>query len=125
VVARRAMLLLTMVAACSAKAPQPTSGVEDLYVDDFHSDDEGDCRPSDVPLGHREAREFFRLARQVTSRELHDHYDFAPCYVTGPVRYRGRPCTFQIRAGATGTITCNHETFDFACDSCDSLFAAR
>jgi hypothetical protein len=109
--------------AGSAKSPGP--GIEEISVSDFHSDEAEFCRPSDVPLGHREAREFFRLARRVTSRELHDHYDFAPCYVTGPVRYGGRACTFQIRAGATGSITCDEESFDFACDACDALFPAR
>ena len=105
------VLALASIAGCGARPDQTAAGVDDLYVDDFQSDDPSSCGPSDVPLDHREAREFFRLARPVTSRELHDHYELAPCYVTGPVRYRKRQCTFEIRPGAVGTIVCDRESF--------------
>jgi hypothetical protein len=124
-VARWGLLLALGFVACSAKQPVPPPSIEDIYVDDFHSDDAASCKPSDVPLGHREAREFFRLAKQVSSRVIHDHYDIAPCYVAGPVTYLGRPCTFKIRAGATGEITCGTEWLQFACDSCEALFGTR
>lgn len=96
-----------------------------IYVDDFQSDDINSCKPSDVPLGHHEAREFFRMAHPITKAELHDHYAAVPCYVVGPVRYRGRSCTFEIRAGATATITCDQDSFEFACDTCAPLFAPQ
>lgn len=121
----RTCVVVLLGAACTSTLSVESPRIEDVYVDDFHSEDQASCRPSDVPLGHREAREFFRLARPVTSRELHDHYDIAPCYVAGPVRYGGRPCTFEIRAGATATITCDQDGYNFACDSCGALFAAH
>lgn len=121
-VVTRALLVLMTFIGCRANPPAQTASVEEIYVDDFHSDDAMSCDPSDVPLDHRDAREFFRRARRITSRELHDHYDLAPCYVAGPVRYGDRPCAFQIRAGATGTITCDGERFEFACDTCRALF---
>jgi hypothetical protein len=121
----RGLACVLVIAACGAGLPQQTAGMDDLYVDDFHSDDMLSCKPSDVPLGHAEAREFFRLAKPVTSHELHDHYELAPCYVTGPVRYHERACTFEIRAGATGTIRCGQELFQFACDTCEKLFVSR
>jgi hypothetical protein len=111
--------------ACFSRVPAEAPSIENVYVDDFHSDDESTCRPSDVPIDHARASEFFRIARPITSRELHDHYDIAPCFVAGPLRYQGRVCTFEIRAGATATITCNQEVYNFACDSCRTLFAAH
>jgi hypothetical protein len=97
--------------------------ITDVYVEDFGSDDIESCRPSDVDLSHHEAREYFLRARQVEYRVIHDHYDFAPCYIEGTLKYRSSLCEWEIRAGATGHIKCGGETKYFVCDTCEDLFS--
>lgn len=113
-----AIVLLTSCATYSFNQHEIT----DLYVDDFGSDDIETCRPSDVDLSHHEAKEFFLRGREVEHSVIHDHYEYAPCYIEGTLKYRKRVCEWEIRAGATGHIKCGDETKYFVCDTCDDLF---
>lgn len=96
--------------------------IHDVYVADFHSDDMTTCRPSDVPLNHSRARKFFQRGRVVDSRTIHDHYDWAPCYVEGTLRYQGKGCNWNIRAGATARVWCGDNEWYVVCDDCEDLF---
>ena len=96
--------------------------IEDLYVQDFHSDDTNSCSPEDVNLSHAESMEFFNLAKLVDSKIIHDHYEYAPCYIEGTTRYNGEACDWEIRAGQTALIKCRGEEYFFVCDRCDYLF---
>lgn len=96
--------------------------ITDVYVADFGSEDIESCRPSDVDLSHSEAKEFFTRAREVDYKIIHDHYNYAPCYVDGTLKYKSMSCEWEIRAGATGQIKCNQKTHYFACDVCENLF---
>jgi len=99
--------------------------VTDVYVEDFQSTEMDRCRPSDVPLDNGAAAEFFRRAKLVDGRTLHDHYNYAPCFVEGTLKYHSNSCEWRIRAGATGEIRCGQQERLFACDDCDDLFAPK
>ena len=99
--------------------------ITDVYVADFHSDDIEHCRPSDVDLSHSQARAFFLRAKRVDIKTLHDHYNYAPCYIEGTLKHGTQPCDWQIRAGATGQISCGKITEYFVCDDCDDLFTPK
>lgn len=119
----KSILLSAVVGLASCASAGPRQGViTDVYVADFGSEDISSCRPSDVDLGHHEAREFFVRARQVEYKIIHDHYNYAPCYIEGTLKYQSRICEWEIRAGATGSIKCGDETMHFACDTCEDLF---
>lgn len=94
-------LLASLLAAC-AVAGMRQAPITDVDVADFESDDMQSCRPSDVPLNHAQAHDFFRRARQVDYKVIHDHYDVAPCYIEGTLKSRTNTCEWKIRAGATG-----------------------
>ena len=96
-----------------------------VYVADFNSEEMERCRPSDVDLSHSQASNFFMRAKRVDKKTLHDHYNYAPCYIEGTLKYKRKPCDWEIRAGATGHITCGKVTEYFACDSCDDLFTSK
>lgn len=96
--------------------------IKNLYVDDFHSDDVMNCKTSDVGLSHIQAKSFFQRAKEVDYKTLHDHYEIAPCYIEGPLTYKGEPCSWKIRAGSTGSIRCKDKEWYFVCDDCDDLF---
>lgn len=97
----------------------------DVYVADFKSENMASCRPNDVDLNKTQVAEFFRRARNVESKVLHDHYDLAPCYIQGTLRYQFRSCEWEVRAGSTGSITCSKRLEYFVCDTCDDLFASH
>ena len=99
--------------------------ITDVYVADFNSEDMEHCRPSDVDLSHSQAGDFFMRAKLVDKKSLHDHYNHAPCYIEGTLKYEKKPCDWEIRAGATGHITCGKVTEYFACDRCDDLFKSK
>ncbi len=99
-----------------------SSNIEELYIDDFHSDDIQSCKTSDVELSHSQAREFFDKAKEVDYRIIHDHYEVAPCYIAGPLKYRDIYCSWKIMPGSTGSISCGNKTWYFVCDDCDYLY---
>lgn len=115
------LIFMIFMVSCASSA-MDSSKINDLYVDSFHSDDIKSCVTSDVELNHSQAREFFKKARQVTYKVIHDHYQIAPCYIEGPLKYKGRPCSWKIRPGNTGSISCGNETWYFVCDECEYLY---
>lgn len=118
--------LASVLALASCATPAfDTRAMTDVYVADFHSDDMKHCRPADVDLSHSQAKEFFTRAKRVDRRALHDHYNYAPCYIEGTLKYKKEPCNWEIRAGATGSIACGNATEYFACDTCGDLFKSK
>jgi len=115
------ILMVSVMTAC-VSLDKGSKKVTDVYVTDFQSDDMALCKPSDVDLSHSQAREFFERAKTVTSRELHHHYNYAPCYIEGTLKKGSQVCDFHIRAGATGQIQCGSTVEYFACDDCQVLF---
>ena len=70
---------------------------------DDPSDSAGECL--DFKLSDSQARAFLNRASIVTSYEIHDSFNWFPCYVRGTAEFRGLPATWEIRAGGTGTVT--------------------
>lgn len=115
------LLMASLLEACAAVGMRQAA-ISDVYVADFKSDDMQSCSPSDVPLNRAQAHDYFRRARQVDYTVIHDHYDVAPCYIEGTLKYRSTACEWKIRAGATGQIRCDGKTQYFVCDKCEDLF---
>ncbi|MCL2310684.1 MAG: hypothetical protein FWC42_10560 [Proteobacteria bacterium] len=80
-------VLSASLSTARATAAMKQTLISDVYVEDFASDDMQSYRPSDVPLNRTRARDFFRRARQVACKVLFDHYDIAPCWVEGTLKY--------------------------------------
>lgn len=118
-------LVCAMALASCATMALDVRQITEVYVADFGSEDMEHCRPSDVDLSHSQAKDFFTRAKLVNRRILHDHYNYAPCYIEGTLKYKSKPCDWEIRAGATGHITCGQVTEYYACDDCDDLFASK
>jgi len=115
-----------ILAACGIMSqPFSVARLSELYIADFVSDAPLQCQPSDVDLTKVEAIQFFRQARQVDYKILHDHYNFAPCGIEGTLRYQQQSCDWKINAGATGQIRCADTVRYFACDDCEQLFVRK
>lgn len=121
---RICLLTIFFIASCASTGIQ-TKYITDVYVEDFGSDDMERCRPSDVDLSNHEAKEFFLRANEVSYKVIHDHYNYAPCYIEGTLKYKSSVCEWEIRAGATGYIRCANDIKYFACDTCQDLFKAK
>ncbi len=106
------------LAGCAASAPD----IDNIAISGFHSEEPERCRPSDVTLDERQVASFFKRAEPIDARTLHDEYDWAPCYLEGTLKYRGKVCTWRVRAGATGEIECPITEQYFGCKSCADLF---
>ncbi|MBK6296050.1 MAG: hypothetical protein IPO19_04965 [Rhodoferax sp.] len=107
----------------SALALFVATDISEVYVADFRTENKESCRPSDVDLSRSQVQDFFGRAKSVEPRVLHDHYDLAPCFIQGTLKYRFRACEWEVRAGATGSITCGKRIEYFVCDTCADLFA--
>lgn len=73
---------------------------------------------SDFSLSPEQAQMFFDRAEEISSREMHDAYDYLPCYVRGKASYGGQTCEWEVRAGGTGQITCGERSPLMACRNC-------
>ena len=109
------------IVSCSYKTIN-VNEIKGVYVSDFHSDEVNVCRPSDVDLSHNDVHIFFLRAKIISLKTMHDHYNYAPCYIEGTLVYHSVFCEWEIRAGSTGRIKCKRDEWYFACDACDDLF---
>lgn len=89
--------------------------------------DEPNSLCQNFKLTNHEALTFFTKATEITAKELHDQYDYLPCYVNGTIARKDAPsnlhnCTFSVRGGGTAELACNKEVKLYACKTCDDLF---
>lgn len=91
---------------CAATPPSAASShvsLEDVRVTARGADTQG-AFCADFALDATQAREFLSAARILSERELHDNFDFLPCYVRGTGKRNGVPVLWEIRAGGTATV---------------------
>ncbi len=99
-----------------------SNGISNVYIEDFVTSEPKSCRPSDIDLSNDEAAQFFQLARNVDFSEIHDHYNYAPCYIEGWLKLNGHLCDWKIRAGFTGSISCDGREKYYVCENCEDIF---
>lgn len=116
-------LTLLSVTACASQ----TAKFSDAKITGAGSDKPNSlCQ--NFQLTDQEAVTFFTKAKQVSAIEIHDQYDYLPCYVKGTIAIKKASspqkaiCDFNIRAGGTAELTCNNEeTVFYGCKTCDKL----
>mgnify|MGYP005755982735 CR=1 FL=1 len=111
-----------LLGACAA----PSSGfhadaVRAVHLSDFESTEPQRCTPADVPGRHADAAAFFRRAKPVDAKTLHDHYEHAPCAALGVLQYQGQTCTWRITAAWVGAVRCDGHEWLLVCDDCENL----
>lgn len=114
-----------MLAGCAAPPAAPASrhaSLEDVRVTARGADvDAAFC--ADFTLDATQAREFLSAAHVLNDRELHDDFDFLPCYVRGTGTRNGVPVRWEIRAGGTATVTADGEAaVQLGCKECAQKF---
>lgn len=116
------IIILIAATLLSSSAVALDRQITDLKIVAFRSEAPDQCRKSDVALTAAKAQEFFKRAKQIDARILHDDYDLAPCYLEGTLKWDGKMCDWKIRAGATGHVQCSKHEIYFACEACGDLF---
>lgn len=118
------IILLTLgLAGCSAVAPtKPAAVVSKIQVQQVGVDLGGEfCK--NFTLNNEQVAQFFKQAQEVTFKELHDRYDYLPCFVKGTLETHSQECEFSIRAGATAEVWCSDgRQWFYGCSSCGDLF---
>jgi hypothetical protein len=119
---RVAMAGVVLISAC-ATGPSAfrADAVRDVYVADFESTEPQRCTSADVPNRHADAAAFFRRAKLVDAKTLHDHYEHAPCAALGVLHYQGLTCAWRITAAWTGVLRCDGREWLLVCDDCEDL----
>ena len=67
---------------------------------------------------------YFSEADKITSRIIHDEYDWLPCFVRGTLKSNDSEYRWEIRAGGTAEITSvkTGEVTWYGCKNCNDLF---
>lgn len=120
------VVAVALIGACATTSPTfRPDGVRDVYLSDFESTEPQRCTPADVPGSHADAADYFRRAKVVDAKTLHDHYEHAPCAALGVLQYGGQTCRWRITAAWTGTVLCGGREWILACDDCQDLAGHR
>lgn len=119
-----AAAVLTVVTGCTHSDGKKLRAevLKDVYVQEYAYEDKNLCQASDVNLNHSAAAKFFERSRIIDSREVHDHYDIAPCHAEGTLKYQSKPCKWTIYAGGIGYLNCPQGEWYFVCDGCKDIF---
>jgi len=119
------LVFTAFLASCASAEMFEVNNARSFTVEKYLLDEQRGCRRSDINVNGARAEEFFKRARRVEYREIHDNYDIAPCSASGTLVYSGKKCRWNINAGGTGWISCSDDPesveHHFACDNCDDL----
>ena len=58
----------------------------------------------DFELSEKQILVFVRSASEILPRQMHDEYDYLPCWVRGKITSKTGLVEFEIRAGGTGKL---------------------
>lgn len=126
---KSSLFFCLFLTACASKNSINVKEAHSFTVEKYSLDESRGCRRSDINVNNARAEKFFRRAKQVEYRVIHDSYDIAPCSVSGSVTYNGKKCNWSINAGGTGWINCldspDSSGHNFACDNCDDLLTHK
>ena len=85
--------------------------------------DQGGEFCKDFTLTNNQVEQYFKQVEEVTFKQLHDHYDYLPCFVKGTLQRQTKVCEFSIRAGATAELNCsNDKQYFYVCTTCENFF---
>ena len=115
------------VSACVGHAGTPPSPSPHLQLTEVRSTTRGTdvegafC--ADFDLDSSAAADFFASANVIDAADMHDHYDYLPCYVRGTAKDKASDVVWEIRAGGTATVQAPNGAIIFlGCRKCADDF---
>jgi hypothetical protein len=117
------LILVASTAACQQKAVSSGFPGKAVIVVTGHGVDRPDSICSGFRLTEAQVRQFFERSHPITQKELHDRYDYMPCWVEGKIVSSGETLTWKIRPVGIGEIHHRGGAIDLrGCKKCDNLF---
>jgi len=114
----RLLVFISMALIISCTQSNDSNEIEITEVTGSGTDNNSKEFCSDFTVSQEAAAEFFKRAKPISFKQLHDEYDYLPCYSNGTARIGSDSCTWEIRAGNTGELRCGTTVEHFACDDC-------
>lgn len=121
---------LAVCMACSDRAsdvPVAQRGSETTSQPAIHVTGRGSDQANDIcsdfQMNDDQAAKFFAKATTITAQQLHDEYEYLPCWVEGTMIAGSEQMTWRIRAGASAEVHHPDNTTELrGCKTCDELF---
>lgn len=116
------LFFLVLIACGKSEDSSKSENVvfSDVVVMDSGVDEENAfCK--NFKLTNEQAVSFFKRSHLISTKIMHDKYDYLPCYVKGTSKIKDKKCNWEIRAGGTSEISCSDTNYILACDKCDDL----
>jgi len=113
------IVILIFSSACSSLHQKNEFNI--LGVENTGTDNGEGKFCSNFYLEKNEAQFFFNRAKIISSKQLHDSYSFLPCFVRGKGQLKKLECTWEVRAGGTGEITCGEKVYLYGCSDCQDI----
>ena len=77
----------------------------------------------DFKMTESQIRDFFSKAKVISSSQLHDEYDWSPCYIEGKLSQGTETSIWKIYASKVGEIKKkNSDTINLGCKNCGRPF---
>ncbi len=115
-----AVLLLSFLSSVCQPASESTS--TEIVVTG-HGSDQPDPICQDFRLTAAQAQEFFEKAKPITGEELHNSYEYMPCWVEGKTTGAHGTSTWKIRPIGIAEVRRPDKSLQIlGCKSCDNLF---
>lgn len=88
-----------------------------------HGSDRPDAICQAFRLTAEQAAQFFQKARPITARQMHDDYEYLPCWVQGKTTGPQGISLWKIRPIGIAEVTLPNQTRTLlGCKNCDDLF---
>lgn len=73
----------------------------------------------DFTMQEKEIEQFFIKANVKTPREIHDEFEYLPCYIRGTSTHQQQTVSWEIRAGGTARVIYPDDSqIEFGCTDC-------
>lgn len=93
-----------------------------VVIKGFHTD-RRDAFCKEWRISEDQVKIFFERAKRMTQEELHQEYDWLPCYASGEIYDKSGMYKWVIRLIGIGIIRMpNGETLQFGCKTCEEIF---
>ncbi|WP_299592941.1 hypothetical protein [uncultured Microbulbifer sp.] len=107
---------ITLFAGCAP--PNDSSEIEITAVNGSKTDNNEIQFCSDFTVSVESTQKFFKKAEPISLKQLHDNYDYLPCFSYGTANVGDESCSWEMRAGNTAELQCGNTVQYFACDIC-------
>ena len=117
------LLILSFSNLCKSKETFLLSDKAEINVLGFGSDTHG-AFCEDFKLSHEQVKLFFKKAKQKTYSQIHQEFDWLPCFAYGNIIDNFKKYKWEIRLIGIGIITTESgSTIWVGCKNCEEIFS--